>query len=159
MEARSTDRKTFHLTENGQLLGELIYKNLFLHTAEIRLPNSDLYEIGPVGIFGTSIMVKKRGTEIVKLSMNWRGQIVFAFRDGQEFVFKAKGVFHNKYVIESNDEQQLLQFDPEFNWSRFNYNYDITFGKKPQDTLFVLLGVYASNYYIASMSGVIAGTA
>ena len=159
MEARSTDRKTFQLTENGQLLGELIYKNLFLHTAEIKLPNSDLYEVEPAGIFGTSITVRKRGTEIAKLKMNWRGQIVFAFLDGQEFVFKAKGVFSNSYVIESHDEEKLLQFDPEFNWRRFNYNYDITFGKKPQDILFVLLGVYASNYYVASMSGVIAGTA
>ena len=130
MEARSTDRKTFQLTENGQLLGELIYKNLFLHRAEIKLTNSELFEVEPVGIFGTSISVRQKGTEIAKLKMNWRGQIVFAFRDGQEFVFKAKGGFHNKYVIESKDEEKVLQFDPEFNWSRFNYNYDITFGKK-----------------------------
>ncbi len=61
--------RPFHLTENGQLLGELIYKNLF---------------------------------------------------------FKAKGVFHNKYVIQSKDEEEVLQFDPEFNWNRFNYNYDIS---------------------------------
>ena len=86
-------------------------------------------------------------------------RLYLLFETDKNLFFKAKGVFNNSYVIESNDEEKLLQFDPEFNWRRFNYNYDITFGKKPQDILFVLLGVYASNYYVASMSGVIAGTA
>lgn len=153
MEAKSTDKKTFQLTENGQQLGELIYKNLFSHKAEIKLTNSELYEVKPVGIFGTSITVTKNGTEVANLKMNWRGQIVFTFQDGQEFVLKAKGMFYNKYIIENKDEEKLIQFDPHFNWSKFNYNYDITYDEKPQDVLFVLLGVYAANYFIASMSG------
>ena len=159
MEAKSTDRKTFQLTENGQLLGELIYENLFFLTAEIRLTNSELYEIEPVGIFGTSITVTKKGQEIANLKMNWRGQIVFAFQDGQEFVLKAKGFFHNKFVIENKYEEKLFQFDPEFNWSKFNYNYDITYDKKPEDILLVFLGVYAANYFVATMSGATSGMA
>jgi len=159
MEAKSTDKRTFQLTENGQLLGELVYKNLFLHKAEIRLTNAELYEVNPVGIFGTSIMVTNNGIEIANLKMNWRGQIVFTFQNGQEFVLKAKGTFHNKYIIENKDEEMIIQFDPKFNWSKFNYNYDITYEKKPQDILMVLLGVYASNYFIASMSGTLAGIA
>jgi hypothetical protein len=110
MEAKSTDRKTLQLTENGQQLGELIYENLlsFLK-AEIKLTNSDLYEVYPVGIFGTSITVTKNGTEIANLKMNWRGQIVFSFQDGQEFVLKAKGIFfHNKYILENKDEEKLI---------------------------------------------------
>ena len=160
MEAKSTDKKTLQLTENGQQLGELIYENLFSLKAEINLTNSDLYEVQPVGIFGTSITVTKNGTEIANLKMNWRGQIVFSFQDGQEFVLKAKGMFfHNKYIIENKDEEKLLQFDPKFNWSKFDYNYDIIYDKNPQDILLVLLGVYASNYFIASMSGAMSGMA
>lgn len=159
MEAKSTDKKTFQLIESGQQLGELIYENLFFFKAEIKLANSELYEVKPVGIFRTSITVTKNGTEIAILKMNWRGQIVIAFQDGQEFVLKAKGMFHNKYIIENKDEEELIQFDPKFNWSKFNYNYHITSDKKPQDILLVLLGVYASNYFIASMSGAMAGMA
>ena len=92
MEAKSTDKRTFQLTENGQQLGELIYENLFSLKAEIKLTNAELYEIKPVGVFGTSITVTKNGTEIANLKMNWRGQIVFTFQDGQEFVLKAKGI-------------------------------------------------------------------
>ena len=153
MEAKSTDNKTFQLTESGQLLGELIYESLFSHKAEIRLTNADLYNIKAIGFFCTSISVTKNGSEIANLKMNWRGQIVFSFHDGQEFVFKAKGTFYNKFIIENKDEEKLIQFAPKFNWSKFNYNYDITYDKRPQDVLFVLLGVYASNYFIAAMSG------
>ena len=159
MEAISTDRKTFQLIDNGQQLGQLIYENLFLLKAEIKLTNGELYEIKTVGIFGTSITVTKNGTEIANLKMNWRGQIVFTFQNGQEFVLKAKGTFYNKYIIENKDEEKLIQFDPKFNWSKFDYNYDITYDKKPQDILFVLLGVYASNYFIAVMSGANSGIA
>ena len=159
MEAKSTDRKTLQLTENGQQLGELIYENLFSFLkAEIKLTNSDLYEVNPAGVFGTSITVTKNGTEIANLKMNWRGQIVFSFQDGQEFILKAKGIFHNKYILENKDQEKLIQFDPKFNWSKFDYNYDIVYDKKPQDILLVLLGVYASNYFIASVSGAISGT-
>lgn len=153
MEAKSIDKKTLQLTENEQLLGELIYKNLFSLKAEIKLQNSELYEIKPVGFFGTSITVTKNGAEIANLKMNWRGHIVFTFQDEQEFVLKAKGMFYNKYVIENKDEEKLLQFDPKFNWSKFDYNYDISYEKKPQDILLILLGVYASNYFITMMSG------
>lgn len=157
MEAKSTDKKTFQLTDNGQLLGELVYENLFFMKAEIRLPNSEPYKITSVGFFGTSISITKNGAEIVNLKMNWRGQIVFAFQDGQELVLKAKGLFNSKFIIENIDEEMLIQFDPQFNWSKFQYNYDITYNEKPKDILLVLLGVYASNYYIASMSGMMAG--
>jgi hypothetical protein len=153
MEANSTDQKTFQLTENGQQLGTLTYESLFLLKAEIRLEKGEHYEIKALGFFGTTITVTKNGSETANLKMNWRGQIVLAFYDGQEFVLKAKGIFGNKFVIENKEEKTLIQFDPKFNWRKFHYNYDITYDEKPHDILLVLLGVYAANYFIASMSG------
>ncbi|MER0439945.1 hypothetical protein [Emticicia sp. W12TSBA100-4] len=156
MEAKSTNRKTFQLTENGQLLGELIYESIVSLKAEIKLPNSDIYGIEHIGIFDTSINVTKNGAEIAKLAMNWRGQIEFNFHDGQEFILKAKGFLGNKFVLENKNEEKLIQFDPQLNWNKLNYNYDITFDNKPQTILLVLLGVYAANYFMASMSGAMA---
>ena len=159
MEAKSTDKRTFQLIEDQQQLGELIYQNLFFLKAEIKLANSEHYEVKPVGIFGTSIVVTKNGAEIANLKMNWLGQIVFIFQDAREYVLKAKGVFHNKYIIEDKNEEKLIQFDPKFNWSKFDYNYIITYDKKPPDILLVLLGIYGANYFIATMSGAGAGLA
>lgn len=159
MEAKSTDKKTFKLTDNGQTIGELKYESLFSHKAQIKLTNAEIYDIKPVGIFGTYIAITRNGIEIASLKINWRGQIVFTFQDGQEYIFKAKGTFLNKYTIDNKEGENIILLDPKFNWSKFNYNYDISYDKKPQDILFILLSVYASNYFIASMSGAIAGTA
>src|SRR5688572_12805560 len=131
MEAKSTDRKTLQLTENEQLLGELVYENLFFLKADIKLANGDLYQLKQVDFFGTSVTVTKNKTAIADLKMNWRGQIVFTFENGQEFVLKAKGFFHNKYILENKDEESLIQFDPKFNWSQFNYHYHIQYNKNP----------------------------
>lgn len=157
MEAKSTDKKTFQLTHNEQLLGELIYENLFFLKAEIKLKNSDNYVIAPVGFFKTSISITHKGTQVAKMVMSWGGQIVFTFQDGQEFVCKLNGLFNGRYIIENKDGEKLIQLEPKFNWRAFHYNYDISYnitpGKTPQEILLVLLGVYASNYFIATMSG------
>ena len=60
MEAKLTNRKTVQLTENGQQLSELIYENFFHLKAKLKLENSEIYEIKPFGIFGTSITVTKK---------------------------------------------------------------------------------------------------
>ena len=153
MEANSTDKKTFQLVENGQRIGELIYESLFSFSAKLKLADSDVFDIKPVGIFGTTITVTKNGIEIADLKMNWRGQIVFTFKDGNAFILRTTGTFYNKYIIENETKEKLIQFDPTFDWSKWNYNYNITYDKRPQDTLLVLLGVYATNYIIAAMSG------
>lgn len=44
MEAKSSDRKSFQLTDNDQPLGELVYQNLFFLNAEIKLPDSQCYK-------------------------------------------------------------------------------------------------------------------
>jgi hypothetical protein len=153
MKIECTDKKTFQLTDDGQKLGQLIYKSLFSYDAEIVMPDLERFKIKPAGFFGTSIEVTKSGMKIANLQMNWKGQIVIDFLRGEEFIFKAKGAFHNNYIIENKEGERLIQFDPKFNWSKFHYSYNISFEKKPQDILFILLGVYASNYYIAVMSG------
>jgi len=153
MEAKSIDKKTFQLIENNQLLGELVYENIFFSKAEIRFPNSETVQIIPVGIFRTTTTVTKNGTLIAKLKMNWYGQIVITFQDGEEFVLKGKGMFYNKYIVENKDRETLIEFDPKFDWKKFRYNYNITYNKIPENVLLILLGVYASNYTIASLSG------
>ena len=161
MEAKSTDKKTFQLTENGQQLGELIYENLFYLKAEIKLSNSEHYKIAPVGFFGTSLNVTKNGIEIANLVMNGRGQIVISYQDGQEFVLKLNAFFYGKYIIENKNQEKLIQLDPKFNWREFHYNYEISYNitdaNKSKDTLLLLLGVYATNYFVACMSGANAG--
>ncbi len=159
MRIESTDRKTFELSDGNQKLGQLRYNGLFSYQAELVLPDSESYEIKPSGFFGTSLDVFHKGSEVANMKMNWRGNIVISFKDGNEFVLRAIGALHNKYVLENTELERLMQFNPNFNWSKFTYHYEIGYDQKPSNPLLVLLGVYAANYYMAAMSGVIAGTA
>lgn len=153
MEAKSTDRKTMQLIENEQVLATLIYENSFMFKAEIRIANADSYEVKQVGFWGTTIVVTKGDIEIANLKMNWSGQIIFTYQDGQEYILKTKGTFNSKYILENREQETLLQFDPKFNWSKFDYSYEIFYDKKPKDLLLIMLGIYAANYSIAAMSG------
>ncbi len=157
MEAISTDKKTFQLLENGKLLGELLYENLFFRKAEIKLPQEDSYEIKPGGIFKTSFSVSKNTTNIASFKMNWRGHVEIILQDGQEFILKGKGFFHNKYTLENKAGEVLMEFKPEFVWRKFRYNFNIHFDNKPLDNSIVLLGIYAINYIIASASAASSG--
>lgn len=113
---------------------------------------NDDYEIKPKGIFSTTISVTKGDTEVANLQMNWKGHIVISFQNGEEYLVRTAGTFLNKYVLEDKDRQKLMLLDPDFNWAKFSYNYNISYDKKPQDILLVLLATYAANYYMAAMS-------
>jgi hypothetical protein len=101
MEVNSINNKFFQLTENGRQLGELIYENSFTQMkAEIKLPNSEVYDIVPLGFFGTSITVTKDGNKIASLSMSWNGKIIITYQDDREYALKLKGIFQNQVFLE-----------------------------------------------------------
>jgi hypothetical protein len=45
-----------------------------------------------------------------------------------------------------------MLLNPDFNWAKFSYNYSISYAKKPQDILLVLLATYSAKYFIDAMS-------
>jgi hypothetical protein len=75
---------------------------------------------------------------------NWKGHIIISFQKGQEFILKATGTFLTKYVLEDQDRQKVMLLNPDFNWAKFSYNYSISYAKKPQDILLVLLATYSA---------------
>lgn len=161
MNAHSKDRKTFLLSDNDQLLGELIYETPFYLKAEMKISNTETYKLAPVGFFGTSVSVTKDGNKIASLSMSWNGKIIITFQDEREYALKLIGLFQSKMILEDKNQQNVLQFEPKFNWRDFYCKYDITYDitndKEPKDKLLLLLGVYAANYFIATISGANAG--
>ena len=161
MNAHSKDRKTFLLSENDKLLGELIYETPFYLKAEINMSDTETYKLAPVGFFGTSVSVTKDGNKIASLSMSWNGKIIITFQDDREYALELSGLFQSKMILENKNQQNVLQFEPKFSWRDFYCKYDITYDstndKEPKDSLLLLLGVYAANYFIATISGANAG--
>ncbi len=161
MNVHSKDRKTFQLLDNEQLLGELIYDTPFYLKAEIKMPNTETYELAPVGFFGTSVVVTKDGNKVASLSMSWNGKIIITFLDDREYALKLSGLFQSKMILENKNQEKVIQFEPKFNWRDFYCNYDITYDitndNEPKDNLLLLLGVYSANYFIATISGANSG--
>ena len=151
MKIQCTDKKTFELSDDSQKLGHITYDGLFSFKANAVVGNTH-YKIIPKGIFSTIISVTKDDREVASLQMNWKGHIIISFQTGEEFILKATGTFHNKYVLEDRHQQKLILLDPDFNWSKFSYNYTLSYDNKPKDILLVLLTTYAANYYIGVMS-------
>ncbi len=151
MKIQNNNKQTFELIDGAEKLGQISYEGIFSYNALATVGN-DNYAIKPTGIFNTTITVSKDGIEVANMQMNWKGHIIISFHNGQEYLLKATGTFLNKFVVEDKDQQKLILFDPNFNWSKFSYNYTITYDNKPTDTLLVLLATYAANYYMAMMA-------
>jgi len=149
-----TNRKTFDLSDNGEKLGQLNYDGFFTFRCQAAVGN-DQYEIRPKGVFGTSMQVSRDGKEVASLQMNWKGNIIVSYQNGEEFVLKATGIFMNSYVLEDKNQQKILLLKPDFDWAKFSYHYDISHDQRPKDLLLVLLAAYSANYFIAAMSAAV----
>ncbi len=155
MQVECIDQQTFRLTDHEQVPGTLIYHSLFSYKAEIVLTDTGFYDVRPRGFFGTSILVTNKDVEVAELRMNLKGHIVISYPAGQEFIFKNTGIFHNKFILENKEAQKLISYEPVLNLNKLNYNFNITHGPGSEDLLLILLGVYASNYYMAAMAGLV----
>lgn len=157
MEAKSTDRKTFQISENGQQVAELIYADLLYQKAKVKFSNSEEIDLAPMGLLDSRIAVTKEGNEIASLEMNWKGQIVLTFQDGQEYQLHMNGIFQNKYTLENKDKEKLVELDGQFHWRNFPYSYNISYNISRNEVsdsdLLLVLTVFATNYFISAMAG------
>lgn len=163
MEARSTDRKIFTITHKKNRIGQIRYENYLYIRAEIIINEFQKYEIKPKGAFGTSLSVidTVNNNEVAQLAMTWNGEIHISFRNLQEYIIKLNNFFSNQYFLENSQGEKLILLKSKFNWVQFQYHYDIEYNVDRFDTsenkLLLLLGIYAVNYYIITLSGSNAG--
>jgi hypothetical protein len=125
---KSTDTRKFSLTQNDIILGDLTYEKWFSFTSEIILADNSRYQIEPKGFWGTTIEVRDEKNILLDFKMNWNGNIIINTKfDNVEnhFVFKPKGIFKSTYALFDTEGQEILVIQPDFKWSKFNYDYDV----------------------------------
>lgn len=93
--------------------------------------------------------------------MTWSGEIHISFKNQKEYVIKLNNFFSNQFFLENPQGDKLILIKSKFNWEKFHYHYDIEFNMEGFDNaenkLLFLLGIYAVNYYIKTLSGSNAG--
>ncbi len=154
MKVTCTDSRNFELHDGAEKLGSLSYKQWFSYSAELEA-GKEVFEVKPTGLLGATFAVFKGSEEVATFKMNWKGQMTVNFKDGQEYIFKRKSMLNSKYVVENGKEQEIIQFIPCFDWTKFKYSYDIFYNDKVKNILLVLLGMYCANYYIAISGGAV----
>jgi hypothetical protein len=152
MKIQCTDRKTFVLIDESKKLGQLFYEGVFTFKAQAMI-GDDHYEFTPVGFFSTTIDVTARGKKIATMAMSWKGHIIISLEDGREYRLMATGPFLNKYVLEDQNHQKLMLFDPDLQWAKFSYSFSISYEEKPDEIFLVLLATYAAIFFMAGNSG------
>ena len=156
---KSADTKHFSLTINDQEIGRLIYEKWFSFKAEMFLGGSNIYQIEPKGFWGTTIELKQNEKNLLNFKMNWNGNIIINTRFDEterDFILKHKGILKDSYVLLNKEEEQLLVIQPDFKWSKFNYDYTISttdnFDNLSFNGILLLTTIHCVNYYMAMMS-------
>lgn len=156
LKVTSKTKNTFDLivAEDSKMAGQLIYESLFSFKASIHI-NDQKFILSPSGMLSSHISVYSNEKEYASLKMNWRGHIVYCYPDGKVLLFKSSGLFLNKYHVEDEEGSIIMTLQPEFNWTKLDYNYTVNSNLPEVDALTVLISVYAANYFIASISATI----
>jgi hypothetical protein len=152
--------KKFSLVDSNEVLGELVYKSIFSYQAEIHI-GEHTYKIKTSGIFLTTIEVFEENNVVAELNMNWKGHIVFKNNSSKtpvNYLFTNKGFWNTRYVIQKENQEEIVVIRPSFNWKKMNYNYAVEVDKTESNPFVILMAAYCANYYIATMSGAIAAT-
>lgn len=161
-QVKSVDTKHFRLTQADTEIGRLEYDSWFSFKAEIILADHTRYAVQPKGFWGTTIEIKAQEQVLLDFKMNWKGQILIrTLFDGPEdyYIFKQKGLLKNTFILLQQDETELLSIDPNFKWTKLNFDYQLTVSDSLEQLarkeLLLLTAVHCANYYITMMTAAV----
>ncbi len=158
-QAKLNGSVSFDVMKDDQLIGKIVYKNLFKFNAVIEIANTS-YQVEPKGFWGTTIEVKDGEKVVLKFAMNWSGEIVVQtyFNNVEEgYIFKHRGFFKESFILVDQEGVELLVMKPELKWSKMNYEYQITtsdtFETLSNKEILLLNSLHCANYYMSMMAG------
>ncbi|UPL47890.1 hypothetical protein [Hymenobacter sublimis] len=150
------------LAADGTALGALHYSEWFSFKAVATLADGSAFQLEPKGFWGTTIELKDHDKVLLNFKMNWDGNIILKSKlndSSHAFVFKTKSMLKSEYVLRGRNEQELLVVKPDFEWSKFNYNYTFTtteeFEASDSKALLLLTVLHCANYYMTMMSSAV----
>ena len=142
------NNKNYTVTAEGDVIGELAYKNWYSNKAEVIMATEEHYIIENKNFWGTQQEVKQEGAAVLLLKARWDGGIAIILPKDKEhyYEFKPKGYFTNAYILTNYKEEELLILTPDFSWKKFMAGYTINcngnFGTTSLDKLLLMICIY-----------------
>lgn len=101
------------------------------------------------------MILKDNENILLNFKMNWNLNIMIntKFENIENhYIFKNIGVLSSIYSLLDSKERELLVIQPEFEWRKLNYSYNIktstTFDKFENKDILLLSTIHCINYYI-----------
>lgn len=156
--AKGEHHRNFELfDENNNSLGIIGYDGWFSMKVKITQGSSQ-YSIESANFWHTELEVKKGDDVAATIKFGWGGMTIDY--QGKTYKFKT-GMWQNKYTLSGETDHPIITLKPDFQWTKFSFNYEIetddnyTEGKS---ALLVLILIYCCNY-MQGMAGAVAGAA
>ena len=129
---------------NGEIIGNLSFYKGSNHEAQIKIIETELYEVKPYGWFGQKIIVTKGSNTICELKSNfWQSKMIISFAK-EKYLLSSKGFFSNFFVLK--DEKSEILFELRFSRKIDNFKAVINhknYNKEISD-LVQMLAVYGA---------------
>jgi hypothetical protein len=153
-----SNRRNFRLTEDNNLLGELVYIKWSSLNAAIKLIDNNENKFKTKGIWNQKIELFQNDKKLLELKMGWKGiKIQTQFENHiTNYLLKNISFFSNKFTLVDSDKTELVQINSDFQWKKLRYDYDLTttaeFDKLENDKMLLFAIIYGINYRNTSMA-------
>lgn len=148
----SNGSRYFEITDyRNQLIGKLEYTFWWPAKAKITVLDSYEYSALPTGFWRNSIGIFKNDLLYARLSPDWRGSLLWFFENGRSYVFKRKSIWNAMYILMDEDQREIAYISARFNWSKFNFDYQLEINSNMYDNEADLLLPFLLIYSIRHM--------
>ncbi|RYY58092.1 MAG: hypothetical protein EOO05_17495 [Chitinophagaceae bacterium] len=148
-----TGMRSFVLTRNEVVLGDMNYVKWSPSKAAIQLADGTSYRIEPRGFWQRTTEVLENGQPLYSFRFTWRKGIeITSMRDAipQKWFLKTKGFWKGTLQLLDENGQQLLFIEPRYRWKIFKTELLITtslpFEKTPKKELLLMVTGAAFHY-------------
>lgn len=128
MKAIAEDSKSIVFYEESHLVLKLVYAGRFSHKASIIDAENQVYEIDAVNFWKTRFEIRLNQQCLFTIKKKWgKTAEISTNKDSTRniLLFKHKGFFKFRYVIQDKDDRELVVVKSKFRWKGFRHDYDI----------------------------------
>ena len=135
------NNSNFVWLRNDKTVGNLSFYSGSNLEAQIKINDTELYEIKPYGWFGQKIKITKDSNTICELKLSfWQSKMIISFAK-EKYLLSSKGFFSNFFVLK-NEESEIL-FELRYKRKINNFKVILNHNKEISD-LVKMLAVYGA---------------